>query len=158
MTDIGILQRSATEQDFWTSQRKSYKDRGCHSGIAFSRYHTLEEHAYITLIAEGIWVSDLSFTFFRRSVTSTAELSNEICIRGVWLDFACATSVAMRVGSSSGTDLRALRVRTNALFCMVGFVRVERLSCISRSVAKISTSTFHKGEEVKPGEDRRHVA
>lgn len=28
------------EQDFWTSQRKLCKDRGYHSGIAFSRYHT----------------------------------------------------------------------------------------------------------------------
>ena len=103
-------------------------------------------------------MSDSSFTFFKRNVTSTAVLSNEICIRGVWLDFACTTSVDMRVGSSSGADRRALRVRTSALFCIVGFVRVEWLSCISRSVAKISTSTFHREEEVKSGEDRRHVA
>lgn len=66
--------------------------------------------------------------------------------RGVWLDLACAMSADMSSESRSGAERSALRVRTSALFCMVGLECVDGLSWKSTSTAMTLTSLRQESE------------
>ena len=70
-------------------------------------------------------------------------------VRGTWDDLACDSSVVINTGNLSGAERNALRVRTNAPFCIDDLTRFDVFNNESRRVARTHASTRQNCVDVK---------